>query len=131
LYIGISSTYAGVVVGTRLYDCTKYGIEGCGMTTPIKQTVVSALLMFESILFGLFVIIMMGDQLRAISSTLSGIDRMKAKALGDQIVEGSEKRSFRAKIGDVFGGGEMDYTWLLPVNPPNKSPSWFNEIKDV
>jgi len=120
LYIFICALYSAVLVGARMYQCGTRGTDACGMGEEVTvQLVFSIILLFESLLFGLFVIIMFGDQLNGISKNQTGIDRLKGNSAPE------DSSTFFQKFAQVFGGGEFNRSWLLPVPPPIRMPEWY------
>jgi hypothetical protein len=72
-------------------------------------------------LFGLFTIVMMVDQLQAIFDNTSYIDSLKS-------VKGSS-RSKMEGLESVFGE-PFSYRWFLPVNPTFRLLSEFRKVGD-
>ena len=64
-------------------------------------------LVVESILFGLFTLCMLGDQLSAISSNQTAIDRLKGT-----------KHNYQVEVNEVCGSArsvKFHHSWLMPV----------------
>jgi ribosomal protein L40E len=66
----------------------------------------------EAIVFGLFTIIMLFDQINAISENTPYIDKLKGHV--------GVRQSIYASFRDVFGE-ELRYTWLLPLGPTKRT----------
>lgn len=68
-------------------------------------------LVVTAVLFGLFTMCMLCDQLHSISTNTTGIDRLKGHAAGSN-------SNLRANLAEVFGGEPTDgfsLMWLLPT----------------
>jgi len=85
--------------------------EVCHYRSPVG--VVLLILNFvESIVFGLFTIVMLFDQISAISENTPYIDKLKGH-LGT-------RQTIYASFRDVFGE-ELRYTWLIPLGPTKRT----------
>lgn len=67
----------------------------------------------ESLVFGLFVIIMLFDQLTAIFENTPGIDALQQKK---GIKKGSKYQALKEVFGEAF-----NWKWFLPLNLPTQS----------
>lgn len=107
LFVGytmlMSLTALGLVV-VRLATCTR---AQCGQTS--VGFMVS--LIVEAVLFGLFTLCMLCDQLNSIFTNTTGIDRLKGHNT-------NANTNVWANLAEVFGGEDTDgfsLLWLLPT----------------
>lgn len=73
----------------------------------------------EAIVFGLFTIIMLFDQLSAIFENLPGIDALQNKVV-------SNRKSKYQSLIDVFGS-KFNYYWFIPGKPTQQLINMFNQ----
>lgn len=108
LYTCILCIYSGVVLVLRFISCTN-NLKQCSIST--FQAVLCVLHFVEALVFGLFVSIMMFDQLTAIFENTPGIDALQKKQ--------GVKRGKYESLKDVFAE-PFHWKWFLPLNMPQK-----------
>lgn len=105
LYITVISIYALLLIIAKYTYCfTATQPHVCG--TDYHNNLIIFLLV-ESLLFGMFTICMMSDQVSVISSGNTQIDRLK-----------SVNTYVKHEVNEVFGGSSDDsftITWLMPI----------------
>ena len=106
LYTALCCVYAGVLLVCRFVSCTR-DLRQCSIT-PL-QTALCIVNFIEALVFGLFCIIMMADQLSAILDNTPGIDALQHKH--------GAKRGRYDSLKAVFGE-PLGLRWLLPVRLP-------------
>eukprot|EP00455_Lapot_gusevi_P050466 TRINITY_DN7319_c0_g1_i8.p1 TRINITY_DN7319_c0_g1~~TRINITY_DN7319_c0_g1_i8.p1 ORF type:complete len:176 (+),score=37.52 TRINITY_DN7319_c0_g1_i8:128-655(+) len=104
-YTCLMCLYSGTMLVARFFSCTRPN-QFCSMSA--GQTIMCVLNFVEAIIFGLFVMIMMGDQFSAIFDNTPLIDAKQNKR--------GEKRSRMDSLISVFGE-RLSYRWLLPLPP--------------
>jgi len=98
----------------------------CGMTNPVFEVIVSSFLIFEALLFAIFVATMFSDQAKGIYQEQTGIDRLKGGSGHENNHNSAQngthghKTTFFYRFKQVFGGGDFNWRWLLPFPPPLK-----------
>ena len=118
LYIFLCTAYSWAVIGLRMRHCWNFGTRACRMPhNELPQLVVSLIMLFVALLFGLFVLVMGADQLNGIRKNQTGIDRLKGLSHQDQ-------STFCQRFAQVFGGGKFTRSWLLPITPTRREASW-------
>jgi len=107
-YTSTSSIYCAALLIAKFFSCTsqmrKCDVSGAGLAFSI-------LTFIEALIFGLFTIIMMFDQLSAIFDNTPGIDAIQQR-------RGVRKPRYQSLI-DVFGE-RFSWRWFLPLNLPAK-----------
>lgn len=93
----------------RFLSCTNH-LKSCPVTG--FQAALCIIHFIEAIVFGLFVAIMMFDQLTAIFENTPGIDALQNK-------KGLKRGKYESLV-DVFAE-PIHITWLFPLNMPKKS----------
>lgn len=116
LYIFLSSCYVFFLVSWRLYHCISEGTASCRMKQPILEFLHSGLLLFESLVFAVFVFVMGLDQYYAIKSNQTGIQKLK----GIEPAQ-SEREGFISRLLIILGGPSFHWTHLLPLSESWKS----------
>ena len=110
--------YSGFLLVMRFISCTSSGPQR--MCTITGWRAVACVGNFvEAIIFGLFVCIMMWDQLTAIIANTPGIDARQNK-------KGAEQ-AWYVSLCDVFGE-PFGWRWFFPLQLPKKIRSDFNEL---
>ena len=109
LYTCLLCVYSGVVLVLRFISCTN-NLKQCSIST--FQAVLCVLHFVEALVFGLFVSIMMFDQLTAIFENTPGIDALQKKQ--------GIKRGKYESLKDVFAE-PFNWQWFVPLNMPQKS----------
>lgn len=123
-YTLLCCIYSGVLLIGRFITCTN-NIRICHVTGLDVGLMIGNFL--ESIIFGIFVLIMLFDQLSAIFDNLPGIDSLQNKIV-------INKKSKYHSLCDVFGES-INYRWFLPVSPTTQLIQLFehdcNEIEYI
>jgi len=115
IYVGILSMYASALV---LYawtsDCPNCPID---LLTKQSRILHSVILMLESLLFGMFVLAIMIDQLSAIFSDETAVEQVK------KLGRHRPRKPKMAMLGEVCGRGPL-FMWILPCHqgPQNLEP---------
>lgn len=120
LYTFVVSLYAGVLLISRFFSCTSMPprLSPCMYMTH-TDIILSMICMMCSLVFGLFVLVMFCDQMGAIMSNTSAIDKLQKKA--------GERRSRLENIRSVFGES-FSYRWLLPLAVSQKILEEFTDL---
>ncbi|XP_014662576.1 PREDICTED: palmitoyltransferase ZDHHC3-like [Priapulus caudatus] len=111
IYVGIASVHAIVLVAVAwLGDC-----DGCQLDEHSKQTMLMhcIILVIESLLFGIFVVAIMVDQLTAIWTDETAVEQVQRRGPHRPL------KSKMALLQEVFGRGSLAF-WLLPCHSPPK-----------
>lgn len=108
VYTAISCIYASSLLVGRFISCTN-SLKTCSMSG--GQTVLCVLVFIEAVIFGLFTIIMLYDQLSAIFENTPGIDQLQNRV--------GVKRGKYESLLDVFGE-PFSWRWWLPLDLPRK-----------
>ena len=106
LYTSLCCLYAGCLLVARFVSCSA-SVRQCGLS-PL-QTALCILNFVEALVFGLFCVIMMADQLTAILDNTPGIDALQHRP-------GQRKGRYDA-LQAVFGE-PLSLRWLLPLGLP-------------
>jgi palmitoyltransferase len=104
LWVNIVCIYAFLLIISKCILC-KYA-NGCGEE---HESVTVLILLTTSILFALFTVCMIGDQIAVIATNLTQIDRLKNIK--------SSKDTINLEYNEVFGCSSevsFHYTWLIP-----------------
>lgn len=109
LYTFLCCVYSGVLLVARFISCTR-DLRACSVSS--GGAIMCILNFIEAIIFGLFTMMMMWDQLTAIRDDLPGIDALQNKK--------SKPKGFYNAMKDVFGESTLSWRWLLPLNPTQK-----------
>jgi len=108
--------YSGVLLVLRFISCNS-SARMCSVSG--WQPVLCILNFIEAIIFGLFVCIMMWDQLSAILSNTPGIDAKQNKK--------GEQREWYISLCEVFGE-EFSWRWFFPLNMPARVRDDFEQL---
>ena len=108
LYTLLCCLYAGTLLVCRFISCT-HNLRLCTIT-PL-QTGLCIVNFIEAVVFGLFCLIMMFDQLTAILDNTPGIDALQNRQ--------GVKRGRYDSLKAVFGEG-VSIRWLLPLRLPKR-----------
>lgn len=115
IYVGLASLYAIVLVGISwLNECTD-----CEVEIHVKQNRIihSVLLIIEGILFGLFVIAIMFDQIQAILTDETAVEQVQKRP------SHRPRKHKMALLSEVFGRGPP-LLWFFPCqNAPRNLES--------
>eukprot|EP00048_Salpingoeca_helianthica_P003624 m.69084 g.69084 ORF g.69084 m.69084 type:complete len:270 (+) comp12811_c0_seq1:66-875(+) len=109
-YICLSSTFAMTLAIARIVTCSAQNWGGScsiGLWSPVYFI----LIIIESLLFGLFTLIMCCDQMCSIAGDTTNIERMQSSQ-----GEGESKGSLVSRMQRVFGR-PFSWRWLIPVTP--------------
>ena len=103
-YIFLMSAYSLLLLLLRYSSCLSSD-RGCSGGGAIK----TMFLFIEALLFGLFTLCMLCDQISVVTTNTTSIDRLK----GDV---GSERSTWE-NLSEVFGGDKLGFRphWLLPI----------------
>ena len=107
-YTLLCCLYAGTLLVCRFISCT-HNMRQCTIT-PL-QTALCIVNFIEAVVFGLFCLIMMFDQLTAILDNTPGIDALQNRQ--------GAKRGRYDSLQAVFGEG-VSVRWLLPLPLPKR-----------
>jgi hypothetical protein len=114
-YVFLTCSYALLLTSSQYLACILR--ENCASLNAGKQLMI-IFLVIESILFGLFTLCMMGDQMTVITTNQTQIDRLKNK-----------KYAYQTEINEVFGSDiqiRCAWSWLYPY--PVKFPVHIRDI---
>lgn len=103
-WVFVTCMYSMLLVLTKYIVCISGGHK-CHSTARVQFLVI--FLVVESILFGLFTLCMLGDQLSAISSNQTQIDRLKGT-----------KHNYQLEVNEVCGSPRsvrFQLSWFLPI----------------
>jgi palmitoyltransferase len=103
IYTSFCCLYSGVLLISRFVSCTHH-MRSCKVS--VAEAVCCGINFVEALIFGLFVIIMLFDQVSAILEAQPSIDP-------------DRKRSTHEALQDVFGE-PLWFTWLLPLKMPKR-----------
>jgi palmitoyltransferase ZDHHC3/7/25 len=114
-YTGVSAFYAAGLLIARFIGCTgrsnRCRLGGAAVVCSIITFIIA-------LLFGLFVSIMLFDQLSAIYENTPGIDMMQNRK--------GKKQSFMVSLRNVFGES-LSWRWFFPLDMPART---FEMLKD-
>ena len=111
-YTAICCIYTAYFLIIRFYKCTK-NFNRCNLTDS-GNIIIAILLFIEALIFGLFVIIMMFDQLSAISETFEDIYPSHPANHKKKILC-CIKRNYYVSLKRVFGES-FNIKWFLPTS---------------
>uniref|UniRef100_A0A1I8HF81 Palmitoyltransferase n=2 Tax=Macrostomum lignano TaxID=282301 RepID=A0A1I8HF81_9PLAT len=115
LYICAVSCFAIFMTVHHFVKCSDWDICRPTLTQPLP-IVLLVLLIFESIMFGLFTAIMFGDQIHSILKDQTGIETLKRE-------RHSWKRQSRMSLLEGVFGQPISWRWLSPFSPPSFTKS--------
>jgi len=107
-YTCVNCCYSVVLLVSRFISCTN-NLRQCSISG--LETALCVVNFVEALIFGLFVGIMMFDQISAIFDNTPGIDALQNKH--------GQKRSKYSSLKDVFGE-PFSWRWFIPFNLPPK-----------
>uniref|UniRef100_A0A0K0FZG3 Palmitoyltransferase n=2 Tax=Strongyloides TaxID=6247 RepID=A0A0K0FZG3_STRVS len=110
LYIALLSIHVLYWVIWQFLSCLDSDWTKCSRYSPPVTTILLIFLLFESILFSVFTLVMFGTQINAICSDKTGIESLKR-------IEG-KKISSKYKNMQLVFGGRMGFKWLNPFYTP-------------
>lgn len=120
LYTTACTIYAGTLLVARFISCTN-NLKQC--TVSGIPAVLCVLCFIEAIIFGLFCLVMMYDQLSAIFENTPGIDALQNKK--------GEARGRYASLCEVFGE-PLNWRWWFPLTLPSSLESSFRtELEEM
>jgi hypothetical protein len=108
IYTALCCIYCGTLLVARFISCTN-NLKQC--TISGLQAVLCVLNFIEAIIFGLFCLIMLWDQLSAIFDNTPGIDALQQKK--------GESRGKYESLQEVFGE-RLNWRWWLPLDLPTR-----------
>jgi len=114
-YTALACIYSAVLLVSRFISCTQH-MRQCSVTG--AYIVLCVINFIEALVFGLFVIIMMCDQVGAILDNTPQIDALQNK-------HGTKKTKYQS-FKDVFGES-LSWRWFLPLNLTAKVSQDFAE----
>eukprot|EP01006_Ploeotia_vitrea_P024107 TRINITY_DN56837_c0_g1_i2.p2 TRINITY_DN56837_c0_g1~~TRINITY_DN56837_c0_g1_i2.p2 ORF type:complete len:385 (-),score=161.00 TRINITY_DN56837_c0_g1_i2:39-1193(-) len=106
IYTGLCCIYCGVMLVARFVSCTR-SLRQC--TVRGGHVALCVINFVEALVFGLFVAVMLFDQLQAIFENTPGIDALQNRR--------GVQRSKMENLTAVFGE-KLSWTWLMPFNMP-------------
>ncbi|XP_075464027.1 palmitoyltransferase ZDHHC3-like isoform X3 [Ascaphus truei] len=124
-YTGLTSLYAmGLVIATWLWPPKRGIVEDPDKGVPAHSHVQMAhciLLLVESVLFGIFVMVIFYDQIISIIMDETPIEQLRNRLLKEARREVAHTRKPKiALLREVFGRGYM-ICWFFPCNSPPSS----------
>jgi len=107
-YIMIISIYALGLAVNYVFSCADKEWKGCTYFSPPATIIFLIFLVFEGLLFGIFTMVMLCTQLKAVISdetTIENLKREKREKEGD----------WQLRLQQVFGG-KLSVSWLSPFS---------------
>ncbi|CEO96206.1 Palmitoyltransferase [Plasmodiophora brassicae] len=121
-WTGVMCIYSGCVIGVGIYRCAQ-SLNQCSDISAVV-VVCSMLNMFEAVLFGCFVSVMLWDQLSAIFENTPYIDKLQG-------IKGNTTHLGRmALLTEVFGE-RLSWRWFVPVSLPRRVQDDFYNTCDA
>ena len=114
-YVCFISCYALLLMFLRYTSCLGKA-RGCMTTSGPTAALHLIGVMVLAMLFGLFTLCMVCEQITTVSTNQTTIDRMKGG-----LVTG-ERRSMMENLAEVFGGTGPSITWILPTQVHFENP---------
>jgi len=114
-YIFAISVHAMYMAVQKIVTCSDSEWRSCGSLSPPVSLMLLTILLFISLLFGLFTGIMFGTQIYAILDDQTGIEKLKNETAT------WERLTWKQNLQEVFGT-QAGCTWLLPVMPSHLTP---------
>lgn len=109
-YTALSSLFCGFFLVSRYLECSSRRTRSNCIIQP-NDIILGALTFAESLLFGLFTLIMFVDQIQAILSDTSYIESLKGKH--------GKPKSAMILLEQVFGE-PISWRWLFPLDSPKE-----------
>ena len=122
MYIFLISFHAAILILIHMFRCVENDWSQCSSFSPATTLVLLILLGFESLLFGIFTLVMFCTQISAIFSDETQIESLK------QEEPKWAKKNRWSSLKSVFGN-EASIKWLSPFVKPNFK--YFNKLIDV
>lgn len=120
IYTCLACIYSGTLLVARFISCTNH-LSSC--TISGAQAVLCVLNFVEAVVFGLFCLIMLWDQVSAILENTPGIDAMQNRK--------GEARAWYVSLQEVFGE-RLCWRWWLPVDlPPSVRLDFLAELNQL
>lgn len=120
IYVFIGSFHALYLISKQCYDCFN---NNCFMFQESGTLLISGMSMFLALLFCIFVVVMMWDQVTCIIENMSTIDKLQRKRAiseGKKVVEEAKhSRTWWQNICEVMTGRDdqgFSLEWLLPTD---------------
>ncbi|XP_061664125.1 zf-DHHC domain-containing protein isoform X2 [Syngnathoides biaculeatus] len=120
-YTGVASVYATLLVVSAWVWRTWSGGDGEEHDAPGRHLIVAhyVILLAESVLFGVFTLVIFYDQLASITADETPIEQMRnglmMKDRGSSSPQHTTRKAKLALLREVFGRGSV-FCWLLPLH---------------
>lgn len=108
-YIFAISAHAMYMALRKIVHCSDANWRSCGSLSPPISLMLLTILLFVSLLFGIFTGIMFGSQIYSIIDDQTGIEKLKNETAT------WERLTWKENLQEVFGSKPS--SWLLPVMP--------------
>lgn len=126
LYIFLISAHAAIMIIVHMMRCVEADWLQCSSFSPATTLILVIIFGFESLLFGIFTIVMFCTQISAIFTDETQIETLKNEEAK------WEKKGKWASLKSVFGR-DVGLKWLSPFAKPNFKylSGTFNKLVDV
>ena len=107
VYVFLGTLYVLTFVGVRSVSCLLAPRRSCRELERLDLMLLVIISLFLNVLFCLFTVIMVGDQLWLMYTNTSTIDKIKRTPK-------KKRRGFWVKLKAAFGG-DFSWRWFLPI----------------